>query len=128
VRFLDPILAAPHARWVLRNERHGRILAHHIETAFDRRTRNRGLLGRQSLPEGSALILAPCNSIHTFFMKFSIDVVFLDREGTIRGARAAVPPWRIQASLRASAVVELASGSLQRGDTRAGDRLYFANE
>jgi uncharacterized membrane protein (UPF0127 family) len=128
VTFLDPILAAPNARWVLRNARHHQILAHGIETAFDRQSRNRGLLGRLSLPEGRALILAPCNSIHTFFMKFPIDVAFVDRDGTIRRARSAVPPWRVQAAFRASAVVELASGSLQRAETRAGDRLYVAAE
>jgi uncharacterized protein len=126
--FLDPILTAPNARWVLRNARHNRVLASVIEPAFDRQSRNRGLLGRLNLPEGNALILAPCNSIHTFFMKFAIDVAFVDRDGTIRRARAGVPPWRIQAALRASAVVELASGSLHRADTRTGDRLYFAAE
>jgi uncharacterized protein len=128
LKFLEPIVAEPHARWVLRNARHDRVLAHSIETAFDRQSRNRGLLGRQSLAEGSALILAPCNSIHTFFMKFSIDVAFVDRDGTIRRARSSVSPWRIQAALHASAVVELASGSLERAETRTGDRLYFAAE
>lgn len=99
-----------------------------VETAFDRKTRNRGLLGRSSLADNAALILAPCNSIHTFFMRFAIDVVFVDRDGHIRRARQSLGPWRIQAAFRAFAVIELASGALERSDTRVGDRLYLAAE
>ena len=113
---------------MLRNARHQRVVAHRIESAFDRKTRNQGLLGRSSLSPDSALILAPCNSIHTFFMKFPIDVVFVDRDGTILRARSAVRPWRLQAAFRAFAVVELAEGVLQRSDTRAGDQLFLAAE
>lgn len=126
--FLGPILAAPDTAWILRNARHEHLVARHIESAFDRKTRNQGLLGRSSLSPDSALILAPCNSIHTFFMKFAIDVAFVDRDGRILRARHAVRPWRIQASLRAFAVVELAAGVLARSDTRAGDRLLLAAE
>ena len=61
-------------------------------------TRNRGLLGRSSLAAGYALILAPCSSIHTFFMQFAIDVVFVDRDGLVLRARPAVRPWRIAGS------------------------------
>ena len=103
-------------------------MARSVETAFDRKDRNRGLLGRTSLADDSALILAPCNSIHTFFMQFAIDVAFVDRDGTVLRARAAIAPWRIQAALRAFAVVELAAGVLQRSDTRVGDRLFLAAE
>jgi uncharacterized protein len=126
--FLDSVLTTPNAPWTLRNARHDHVVARIVETAFDRNARNRGLLGRSSLAEGSALILAPCNSIHTFFMRFAIDVAFVDRDGRIRRARRALQPWRIQAALRAFAVVELAAGALDRSDTRVGDRLYLAAE
>jgi uncharacterized protein len=126
--FLDAILTAPRAPWILRNARHERVLARQIETAFDRKARNRGLLGRRNLADDGALILAPCNSIHTFFMRFAIDVVFVDRDGHVRRARPSLRPWRIQAAFRAFAVIEFASGALERSDTRAGDRLYFALE
>jgi uncharacterized protein len=126
--FLDPVLESPNTPWILRNARHQRVLARLVETAFDRRTRNRGLLGRSSLAVDSALILAPCNSIHTFFMKFAIDAAFVDREGRIIRARRAMDPWRIQAAVRGFAVIELASGSLERSETQVGDRLYFAAE
>lgn len=128
MKFLDPILAAPNARWVLRNARHQRVVARALETAFERKSRNRGLLGRLSLAEDSALILAPCNSIHTFFMKFPIDVGFVDRDGTALRVREALLPWRIQASPRAAAVVELAAGALRQSDTRSGDQLFLAVE
>ena len=126
--FLDPILATPSAPWILRNARHEYVVARTLETAFDREARNRGLLGRSSLADDAALILAPCNSIHTFFMRFAIDVVFVDRDGRVRRTRQALRPWRIQAAPRAFAVVELASGALVRSNTRAGDRLYLAAE
>jgi len=126
--FLGPILTDPNARWVLRNARHAGIVATTIETAFDSPTRNRGLLGRSGLADGHALILAPCSSIHTFFMQFAIDVAFVDRDGVVLRVRQAMGPWRIQIVFRAFAVVEFASGSLNRSDTRAGDRLYAAAE
>ena len=126
--FLDPILSAPDTSWILRNARHQQVVARHIESAFDRKTRNRGLLGRSSLAADSALILAPCSSIHTFFMKFAIDVAFVDRNGLILRARSSVRPWRVQVSFRAFAVVELAAGVLARSDTRSGDRLFLAAE
>jgi uncharacterized protein len=126
--FLGPILTDPTARWVLRNARHAGIVARTIETAFDSPTRNRGLLGRSGLADDHALILAPCSSIHTFFMQFAIDVAFVDRGGGVLRVREALGPWRMQIALRAFAVVEFASGSLNRSDTRAGDRLYLAAE
>jgi uncharacterized protein len=126
LRFLNPILATPQAPWVLRNARHDGVVARVVETAFESRSRNRGLLGRSSLAEDGALILAPCSSIHTCFMQFAIDVAFVDRDGHILRARRALRPWRLQAALRASAVIELAAGALDRSDTRVGDRLYLA--
>jgi uncharacterized membrane protein (UPF0127 family) len=124
--FLGPILTDPTAPWVLRNARHGGVVARTIEAAFDSPTRNRGLLGRLGLADDHALILAPCSSIHTFFMQFAIDVAFVDREGGILRVRRALGPWRLQIAFRAFAVIEFASGSLDRSDTKAGDRLYVA--
>ena len=126
--FLDPIPATPSAPWILRNARHDHVVARMLETAFDREARNRGLLGRSSLADDAALILAPCNSIHTFFMRFAIDVVFVDRDGRVRRTRPSLRPWRLQAAFRAFAVIEFASGALERSDTRVGDRLYLAAE
>jgi uncharacterized membrane protein (UPF0127 family) len=94
-----------------------------LETAFDSGTRRRGLLGRAGLDEGSALIIAPCSAIHTFFMRFAIDVAFVDRSGhVVRGSRR-IPPWRVGLGIGAWAAIELPAGTLATTQTRPGDRL-----
>lgn len=104
------------------------MVADRLEAAFDRTTRNRGLLGRTGLEPGSALILAPCSSIHTWFMRFPIDVAFVRRDGGIVKAIAHLRAWRLAASFRAFAVVELPAGTLASTDTRAGDLLRLAGD
>ena len=102
------------------------MVASTIECAFDSASRRKGLLGRAALPDDAAIIIAPCNSIHTFFMRFSIDVVFVARDGHIVRISRAVSAWRIRAALRAFAVVELAAGALERADTKENDRLRLS--
>ena len=121
--FLRPLLDEPAAHYRLENVRSGRVVAEQVMTAFDSGTRRKGLLGRESLPESSALILAPTNAIHTFFMRFAIDVAFVTREGRVVKTHHALEPWRMAGALRAHAVIELPAGSLSRADTRAGDQL-----
>jgi len=65
---------------MLYNTHNGRVLAQEVERAGSFWQRMKGLLGRRGLPAGQALFLEPCNSIHTFFMGFPIDAVFLDKE------------------------------------------------
>jgi uncharacterized protein len=110
-------------RRLLVNARTGTVVARTIEIAFDSSTRNRGLLGRDLFAAGSALILAPCSSIHMFFMRFPIDAAFVNREGRILRIAANLRPWRIALSLRAYAVVELPAGTLAATATRVGDTL-----
>jgi uncharacterized membrane protein (UPF0127 family) len=121
--FLEPLLHTRETPWVFRNTRSGLVLAEKLETAFDSKTRRRGLLGRQGLDAGAALVIAPCNSIHTFFMKFAIDVVFVTRDGRVAKLYTALPPWRIGVSWRSFAVIELPAGAAGRADTRVGDNL-----
>lgn len=121
--FLVPLLRQPQAGLVLRNARTGLIVATVLELASDSTSRNRGLLGRSSLPSEQALILAPSNFIHTFFMQFPIDLLFVDRAGQVLKVRRAVPAWRIAGQLRAFAVIELAANSVDRSRTSPGDRL-----
>ena len=71
------------------------------------------------------MIIAPSNAIHTFFMKFAIDVAFVGRDGVVRKIRSAVAPWRIAAALRGYAVIELRAGVLERANTVIGDRLVI---
>lgn len=94
----------------------GRVLVPHLEIAGDSESRRRGLLGRDGLPDGAGLAIAPTNAVHTFFMRFPIDIVFVTRAGRVLKVREAVPAWRIAIGVGAFAVVELAAG----GAARAG--------
>ena len=68
-------------------------------TAFDSASRRTGLLRHESLPAGTGIIIAPSNAIHTFFMRFAIDVAFVTKDGKVVKLRAAVPPWRMAGAL-----------------------------
>jgi uncharacterized protein len=120
--FLRPLLREP-GDHELRNGRTGAVLATHVLTAFDSASRRTGLLHHTSLPEGSGLIIAPSNAIHTFFMKFAIDVAFVAKDGRVLKVRAALAPWRLAGALRGYAVVELPAGTLARTGTARGDSL-----
>jgi uncharacterized membrane protein (UPF0127 family) len=121
--FLSPLLRAGSMSHVLENMRTHAVVADHLLTAFDSAQRRQGLLGRDSLPEGSALIIAPCSAVHTFFMRFAIDIAFVARDGRVIKVRSAVRPWRMALALRAFAVVELPPGALARSHTMSGDTL-----
>jgi uncharacterized membrane protein (UPF0127 family) len=121
--FLDPLLKQDPASFVLTNGRNQRVVARTLLTAFDSASRKRGLLKHDSLPEENALIIAPSNAIHTFFMRFPIDVAFVSRDGRILKVRSAIPAGRMSASLRAFAVIELPAGALAGAETVAGDSL-----
>jgi len=121
--FLAPLLRRPRVTHGIRNERTGRLLADHVLAAFDSKGRRAGLLQHASFPVGQAMVIAPTNAVHTCFMRFPIDLVFVSRDGRILKTCASVKPWRVAAALRAYAVVELPAGALARSDTVAGDRL-----
>jgi uncharacterized membrane protein (UPF0127 family) len=123
VSFLEAILTHPGKPWALRNLRTGRLVATDLEAAFDSASRRTGLLGRTGLADGSALIIAPCSGVHTFFMKFPIDVIFVGKDGTVTRVVKQLPPWRIGVSLRAFAAVETAAGTAVRTGTCPGDQL-----
>jgi len=109
----------------LMNARTGHVVADTAELAITSASRRRGLLGRDGLDPGAALIIAPCNSVHTFFMRFAIDVVYVDRAGRVRKIVRALRPWRISAAMFAYAVIEFGAGSLDGRDVVRGDRLYL---
>jgi uncharacterized membrane protein (UPF0127 family) len=99
------------------------VLADRILTAFDSHSRRTGLLKHDTLPAGDALVIAPCGAVHTFFMRFPIDLVFVDRDGRVLKTRERVAPWRVAGSLRAFATIELPAGTLERTKTARGDVL-----
>jgi uncharacterized membrane protein (UPF0127 family) len=124
--FLKPMLAVSAgsgSQMMLWNERSGRPLATHLEGAFDSESRRRGLLGRDGLAEGAALIIAPCQAVHTFRMRFPIDIVFADRQGRVVHVRSHVGARRIAVAWRAFAVIELPAGAAQHADLHVGDCL-----
>jgi uncharacterized membrane protein (UPF0127 family) len=88
--------------------------------------RMRGLLGRRSLPSGQGILLRPAASVHTFFMRFSIDVVFLDDELRVVGIASDLPPWRAAGKRGARAVLELPAGECARRGLQVGDTVRFA--
>ena len=85
--------------------------------------RMRGLMGRRGLPAGRGLLLSPAPAIHTAFMRFEIDALFLDRDLVVIGARDRLRPWRTAAQRGAHAVLELAAGERARLGVEIGDRL-----
>ena len=107
------------------NDRTRRVVADVVELAETRKTRRRGLLGRESLQEGAALMIVPCVAIHTAFMRFAIDVVFINKDGRVVRTVLRMEPWRIAAAWRARAVIELPAGHLESSPMKIGDRLYL---
>jgi uncharacterized membrane protein (UPF0127 family) len=107
------------------NQRTGDVIVRTVEVADTRASRRRGLLGRDCLEASSALLISPCFAVHTAFMRFAIDVVFVDRNGCVVRIVRELPPWRMAGAWRAHRVIELAAGELGTRDVRVGDRLYL---
>jgi hypothetical protein len=103
-----------------------------VELASDARvargywSRLAGLLGRRRLAPGEALVIQPCNSVHTWFMRFTIDVLFVDGEGRVVKAVSGLRPFRISTAFRgARAAIELPRGVIAASGTAAGDALRY---
>jgi uncharacterized membrane protein (UPF0127 family) len=101
----------------------GEVVCERVKLAYSPHVRMKGLLGRKSLPSGEGILLRPAGSVHTAFMRFSIDCVFLDREGEVVAIRPDVKPWRTAAARGAKAVLELPAGEAERRGLQVGDRL-----
>ena len=113
-------------RYTLVNARTRRVLASDVEVALTRESRRRGLLGRDTLDPSTALFLKPCLAIHTAFMRFPLDVVFVDGDARVVRIVRGLAPWRMSASPRARAVIEFRGGTLDPGGVERGDQLYLA--
>jgi uncharacterized protein len=118
--------AAPQGPLQVLNLTRDTILATRLEAARSSATRRKGLLGRDSLLPGEGLWIAPCESVHTFFMHFAIDLVYLDRKQQVRKVRSGVGPWRMSACWSAHSVLELPAGTIVATQTERGDSLEFA--
>ncbi|HMO57501.1 MAG TPA: DUF192 domain-containing protein [Roseiflexaceae bacterium] len=108
------------------NQTRGSTLAQAAEVARSFAARGRGLMGRPALADGYALIIYPEFSIHTFFMKIPIDVLFVDRRDCVVGLVEAMPPNRPYAGVapwRGRYVIELPAGVIRTSATQIGDQL-----
>jgi len=104
----------------------GTVIAGEVEIATSLWQRFLGLMGRHSLPAGTALLLRPCGSIHMFFMRFPIDAVFLDRESRILKIHHAIRPWRMTLPVRhARSCVELPAGTATHHKLAVGEPLIL---
>ena len=107
------------------NQSRDTTLADRALIADNSKTRKTGLLKHDRLESGEGLWITPCEGIHTVGMKFPIDVLFLDKKRKVVKIRAAMPRWRMAASLFAHSVLELPSGTAQATQTTSGDQLEF---
>ncbi len=110
------------------NVARGSVVCDHCTIADAVISRTRGLLGRDSLPGGEGLLLRPAHSIHTAFMRFPIDVAFLDRELAVIKLVSDLAPWRTARARGAAAVLELAAGEIAERSLGLGDQLTFLAE
>lgn len=107
------------------NRDRGTVLAEAADVADTSAKRRTGLLKHSGLDPGEGLWIAPCESVHSFGMKFAIDVVYLDRKKKVRKVRKNMVPWRVSACLSAHSVLELPVGAIETSRTQAGDQLEF---
>jgi uncharacterized membrane protein (UPF0127 family) len=107
----------------VRNESRDTVLAEAAEVADTSAKRRAGLLKHSRLEAGEGLWIVPCESVHTFFMKFPIDLVYLDKRRKVKKVRRAVPAWRLSACLAAHSILELPAGTVERTGTAVGDTL-----
>ena len=123
--FLDPILRRAAGPQELRTSRN-RLIASIVVLAGDSASRRKGLLSRAEFPAGEALIIAPCNAVHTFFMKFPVDLLYVARDGRVLKIRERVAPWRMSGCLTAFATIELPTGTIAVSEVETGDTLHLS--
>jgi uncharacterized membrane protein (UPF0127 family) len=111
-------------RLVATNLETGAVVANRVRVATKRVERAVGLLSRRFLHEGEGLLITPCRGVHTWFMRFAIDLVALNRDGVVVDAVSELGPWRIRLPRPGGInVLELPAGSLSRTKTEVGHRI-----
>ena len=100
------------------------VMAERAEVAETPAFRRRGLLGTESLPDGQGLLMIPCRHVHTFGMRYAIDVAFIDASWTVRRVVHRLKPGRLSPLvLKGRAVLELPAGKIKETGTEKGDML-----
>ena len=111
----------------VKNATRGTIVADQAEVADNILTRLRGLLGRKGLAAGGGMVIRPTNQIHTFFMQFAIDVIFLDKNSAVLLIMPDMRRGRISPLVRhGKMVIELPVGAIARSQTQPGDHIDMA--
>lgn len=109
------------------NKSNGSQIAHSVVKADNFRTRMVGLLDRKQLNAGEALIITQCNSIHMFFMRFSIDAIFVDKADKVVGLVQNIKPFMLSPIFfKASYVIEIPAGLINQTGTSKGDVISFS--
>ena len=103
----------------------GVALATELEIATSFAARSKGLLGRRGLRADTGMLIDPCPSVHTWFMLFPIDVVFLDKHNRVVGLKRNMKPWRMAGSWRGAKTIELPVGIIASTRTQLGDFVAF---
>ncbi len=101
----------------------GRLVAKNAEVAGSYLKKLKGLLGVKGIADDYAMLIPGCNSVHTFFMKTSIDVVMTDKSGAAVYLRENMEPWRLAGCLKARDTVEMKAGGIKAKGIKAGDIL-----
>jgi uncharacterized membrane protein (UPF0127 family) len=113
---------------MVRNQTRNTVLADAADVADTSAKRRTGLLKHSGLEPGQGLWIVPCESVHSFFMKFAIDLVYLDRNKKVKKVRHRMVPWRLSACLTAHSTLELPAGVVQATGTQAGDQLVIEEQ
>lgn len=116
---------APEKRLRVTNQTRGTQLTSRAGIANTSELRRRGLLKHDSLEEGDGLWIAPCEAVHSFGMKFTIDVLYLDKQKRVVKMRPRMVKSRISLCLTAHSVLELPEGMIEKTGTQVGDQLEF---
>jgi uncharacterized protein len=108
----------------VKNASRGTVLGTRIREARSFWSRGRGLMLVKELDSGEGLIIDPCSSIHTFWMRFPLDVLYMDRDQTVIRADERMKPWRFgPVFTRSKWVIELPPGTIEQSGTAAGDKI-----
>lgn len=113
---------------ILKNKTANTVLATQVVEASTFKQRSKGLLGKSDLPIDETLWIKKCQSIHTFFMKFPIDAVFVDKELRVTNIVSNLKPWRITPYYwKSSSVFEFNAGTIDTDSLNIGDELYVGH-
>jgi|SRR5690625_100881 len=111
------------------NKNNQKIIAKNVTYTTNVWQRLTGLMGRKSLKQDSAFFIYPCQQVHTFFMRFSIDCAFIDDNYKVIKLYESLKPWRISRKVsRAYGVIEFPAGTIKSTSVKEQDTLRFIKE